>query len=309
LEEPEVPTEEVTLTIESWRNDDLAIWQDTIIPAFEAQYPNIKVEFAPTAPAEYNGVLNTMATCGRKVSNMAALAYLISKTLFKIRRNGDRRDALKKPCVIITTAGMLQGGPVGFYISKLHERVDCSMVMTGYQVDGTVGRTLLETGRYINEGIDVKPRFKLEFLDMSAHTDRSHLIDFYRRTRPGKIVLVHGDRTEEFAKELNGMGFDAVEIHFGHGYALSQFISPLTNKRKDEYGGTLSRRMRMPLETLEAVRAAVGDDFPILGKISMTDGVKGGVTYDEGVGSEEGGREEAIELLVQKIADGANSNW
>ncbi|MBN1148513.1 MAG: hypothetical protein JXA78_14740, partial [Anaerolineales bacterium] len=51
--------EVVTLTIESWRNDDLTIWQDQIIPAFEAKYPNIKVVFAPTAPAEYNGVLNT----------------------------------------------------------------------------------------------------------------------------------------------------------------------------------------------------------------------------------------------------------
>lgn len=56
----EAPAEEVvTITIESWRNDDLIIWQDTIIPAFEAHYPNIKVVFAPSAPAEYNGVLNT----------------------------------------------------------------------------------------------------------------------------------------------------------------------------------------------------------------------------------------------------------
>ena len=51
--------EKVTLTIESWRNDDLAIWQDTIIPAFNAEYPNIEVVFAPTAPTEYDGVLNT----------------------------------------------------------------------------------------------------------------------------------------------------------------------------------------------------------------------------------------------------------
>ena len=56
---PAEPMEEVTLTIESWRNDDLTIWQDLIIPAFEAQHPNIKVVFAPAAPAEYNGVLNT----------------------------------------------------------------------------------------------------------------------------------------------------------------------------------------------------------------------------------------------------------
>ncbi len=59
--EAEAPAEgeKVTLTIESWRNDDLAIWQDTIIPAFNAQYPDIEVIFAPSAPAEYNGALNT----------------------------------------------------------------------------------------------------------------------------------------------------------------------------------------------------------------------------------------------------------
>ena len=58
-EAPAPAGEQVTLTIESWRNDDLPIWQDVIIPAFEAKFPNINVEFNPTAPAEYNGVLNT----------------------------------------------------------------------------------------------------------------------------------------------------------------------------------------------------------------------------------------------------------
>lgn len=56
--------EDVTLTIESWRNDDLTIWQDTIIPAFEAANPGIKVVFAPTAPAEYNAVLNSKLDAG-----------------------------------------------------------------------------------------------------------------------------------------------------------------------------------------------------------------------------------------------------
>ena len=59
VEEEAEEMEEVTLVIESWRNDDLPIWQDVIIPAFEEQYPNINVEFQPAAPAEYNGVLNT----------------------------------------------------------------------------------------------------------------------------------------------------------------------------------------------------------------------------------------------------------
>jgi len=82
---------------------------------------------------------------------------------------------------------------------------------------------------------------------------------------------------------MKSVGFDAIEIHFGHGYGISQFISPKTNKRKDEYGGTLEHRMRFPLEVLAEVRKNVGDDYPLLGKISMTDGVPGGVTYEDSV--------------------------
>ncbi len=82
---------------------------------------------------------------------------------------------------------------------------------------------------------------------------------------------------------MKSAGFDAVEVHFGHGYGLSQFISPRTNKRSDEYGGSLVNRMRFPLRALEAVRRAVGDDFPILGKMGLTDGVRGGLNTDEAV--------------------------
>jgi 2,4-dienoyl-CoA reductase-like NADH-dependent reductase (Old Yellow Enzyme family) len=85
------------------------------------------------------------------------------------------------------------------------------------------------------------------------------------------------------ARFMKSVGFDAIEIHFGHGYGISQFISPRTNKRTDQYGGSLDNRMRFGLEVLAAVRAAVGDGFPLLGKISMSDGVRGGVTYEESV--------------------------
>ena len=80
---------------------------------------------------------------------------------------------------------------------------------------------------------------------------------------------------------MKSAGFDSIEIHFGHGYGLSQFISPKTNKRKDEYGGSIENRMRLPLRVLDAVREGVGDDFPILGKMGLTDGVKGGLEIDE----------------------------
>src|SRR6187549_1436785 len=56
--------DDAPLIIESWRNDDLTIWRDTIIPAFNAQYPDIKVEFQPSPPADYNGLLNSKLEAG-----------------------------------------------------------------------------------------------------------------------------------------------------------------------------------------------------------------------------------------------------
>jgi putative mRNA 3-end processing factor len=126
-----------------------------------------------------------------------------------IKRGSDRRGILDKPCIIITTAGMLQGGPVSHYIGRLADRKDCSLILTGYQVDGTPGRTLLETGIYSNGEIEVRPKFPIHFMDFSAHTDRDHLFEFFRKTSPKKIVLVHGDMALEFAEELSEMGYDA----------------------------------------------------------------------------------------------------
>ncbi len=74
--------EEVTLTIESWRNDDLVIWQDTILPAFMAKYPNIKVEFTPSPPAEYNGVLNTKLEGGTAGDLITCRPFDASLALF-----------------------------------------------------------------------------------------------------------------------------------------------------------------------------------------------------------------------------------
>ncbi|WP_321392466.1 NADH:flavin oxidoreductase [Emcibacter sp.] len=78
-------------------------------------------------------------------------------------------------------------------------------------------------------------------------------------------------------------GFEALEIHMGHGYMISQFLSPATNKRKDDYGGSLENRLRLPLLIVKAVREAVGDDFPLLAKTNLSDGFKAGLQIDEAV--------------------------
>jgi 2,4-dienoyl-CoA reductase-like NADH-dependent reductase (Old Yellow Enzyme family) len=78
-------------------------------------------------------------------------------------------------------------------------------------------------------------------------------------------------------------GFDALELHFGHGYLLSQFLSPATNRRSDRYGGSLENRLRFPLEVLRAVRDSVGSATPLVAKTNLRDGFRGGLEIDEAV--------------------------
>lgn len=85
------------------------------------------------------------------------------------------------------------------------------------------------------------------------------------------------------ASRAREAGFDGVELHAAHGYLLSQFLSPLLNRRVDEYGGSLENRARFLLETLDAVRARVGADFPLLVKLNSSDGVSGGMTESESI--------------------------
>ncbi|MCA9704373.1 MAG: bifunctional salicylyl-CoA 5-hydroxylase/oxidoreductase [Myxococcales bacterium] len=84
-------------------------------------------------------------------------------------------------------------------------------------------------------------------------------------------------------RRAEAAGFDLVEVHMAHGYLLASFISPLTNRRDDEYGGSLVDRMRYPLEVFDAVRAAWPDAKPISVRISAVDWAPGGTTADDAV--------------------------
>ncbi|WP_136068685.1 NADH:flavin oxidoreductase/NADH oxidase family protein [Modicisalibacter radicis] len=81
-------------------------------------------------------------------------------------------------------------------------------------------------------------------------------------------------RTARLARDA---GFDGVELHAAHGFLISQFLSPLFNRRTDDYGGSIAGRMRLLLEVVEAVRAAVGPDFPVGLKLNSSDQLEGGL--------------------------------
>ena len=91
------------------------------------------------------------------------------------------------------------------------------------------------------------------------------------------------DQFVAVAKMAIVCGFDMLEIHMAHGYLLAGFISPVTNRRTDEYGGSLANRLRFPLEVFDAVRAAWPEDRPMAVRISATDWIAGGLSGQDSV--------------------------
>jgi 2,4-dienoyl-CoA reductase-like NADH-dependent reductase (Old Yellow Enzyme family)/thioredoxin reductase len=89
------------------------------------------------------------------------------------------------------------------------------------------------------------------------------------------------ERFGEAALRAKKAGFDAVEIHGCHGYRIASFMSPFLNKRTDRYGGSLEKRMRFPLEVIECVRSKVGDDYPVIFRISGDEWIEGGLRLED----------------------------
>lgn len=137
-----------------------------------------------------------------------------------ISNNEDRREAVSKPSVIVTTSGMLAGGPIVYYMKKLHANRNCSFFLTGYQVEGTPGRKLLDTGRYVYDQLDYEVQAEFELFDFSAHAGMNGLYDFIDKVNPNKVVTVHGDETERFAEKLRAKGYEVYRPETGETLEL-----------------------------------------------------------------------------------------
>jgi len=109
------------------------------------------------------------------------------------------------------------------------------------------------------------------------------------------------DMAKSFGKAVylaREAGFDAVEVHAGHGYLISQFLSPYTNRRKDEFGGSLENRMRFMRMVLQEVMEAAKDRTAVLVKMNMRDGFEGGMDIDESVQVAKAIEESGVHALV-----------
>ena len=138
-----------------------------------------------------------------------ALRRAVSNARFVTGKDGQRSRLTEKNTVILTTAGMLGGGPVVSYIPRIRGNPTNKITLTGYQVEGTPGRELLETGRASFDGRVLPVSAQVEQYDFSAHADRDGLSDFLDAYRDTPVLVNHGDECDPFAERLSAAGFEA----------------------------------------------------------------------------------------------------
>ena len=121
-------------------------------------------------------------------------------------KHSRQRDAALNADVIVTTSGMLNGGPVLHYLSKLRKDPSSAVFLTGFQVPGTNGHLLKETGKIRLERNPESPSFDIQCqfkaFDLSGHAGHSQIVDFVNGCNPEKVILYHGDNREAFIDDL-----------------------------------------------------------------------------------------------------------
>ena len=172
-----------------------------IIPSFAVgrsqEILDILYEYRISAPVFLDGMGQKAARIMLEHPDLFNKPKLLQKALKKaewIKNTGTRKKALKQPGVVVTTAGMLSGGPVHFYLEKLFKDPNSSVLLTGYQVEGTPGRQLLETQKMEINGSLQDVKAHVQKFDFSAHADQNEMIGAIKKLSPSKIVLVHGDK-------------------------------------------------------------------------------------------------------------------
>jgi len=153
----------------------------------------------------------------------------------------------------LTEAVHQEGGKISLQI--FHGGRECSSEITGFQP--IAPSNLISRFRGFTRKVEIPREMSIEEIEI--------------------IVSKFGDA----AKRAKESGFDAVEIHGAHGYLISQFLSPYSNKRTDRYGGDVVKRATFLLEIIQDIRKKVGSDYPIFLKMNINDYVEGGITPEE----------------------------
>ncbi len=136
------------------------------------------------------------------------------RSTYFIRGPRDRRKAVEEPSVIISSAGMMEGGPVLGYLMSVNPQ--SRVILTGYVVEGTNGWKLQNEGYVTIEGEDMDVDLPIVNVDLSAHAGRSEILNFIKYANPEKVIIVHSDCAKDFEKELKeDFGYDAIAPNVG----------------------------------------------------------------------------------------------
>ncbi len=189
--------------------------------------------------------------------------------------------------VCVCPAGRITPGCTGIYTAEQEESWRRITAFVHGQSGAKIGIQLGHSGRkgstrLMWDGMDTPlPEGNWEVCGPSPLPYTDHSQPPRELTRDG-LDEIRGQFTAA-AQAAARAGFDLLELHCAHGYLLSSFLSPLTNRRSDAYGGSLAARLRYPLEVFDAVRAAWPQDRPMTVRISATDWYEGGLDLDDAV--------------------------
>jgi len=167
-----------------------------------------------------------------------------------------------------------QAGPwqLGVYSNDLIPGL-AAMVQSVHRKNGKIVLQLAHAGCFANATLAGEAPLAVSLNEGSGNPPRTELT----KETIARIANAFGDAAVRAKKA----GFDGVQIHAAHGYLLSQFLSPAFNRRTDEYGGPIQNRARALMETLRAVRKAVGPDYPVLVKLNSRDDIENGLTPED----------------------------
>lgn len=215
-----VEKEFVEACLETVQNNGFAI-----VPAFAVgrshELVDVLVEHKVDVPIYLDGMAQKAASITMRYPEYLKNAKSLKKALKKaiwIKNDRQRKKILEEPAIIITTAGMCEGGPVLSYIKKLYNDERSAIFLTGYQVEGTQGRRLEEEGIITIDGKEYRPKCKIRKFDFSAHPGQSEMLYALRKWSPEKVFIVHGDpdKVVAFEKKIREeLGIEASILEFG----------------------------------------------------------------------------------------------
>lgn len=144
-----------------------------------------------------------------------------------------------------------------------------------HDADGKVVVQLTHAGHFAHESATKKPPWVVSAFEGLAQTPRLEM--------SAAMIQSLVQAFTDAARRARTAGFDGIQLHSGHGYLLSQFLSPWYNRRTDDYGGPIDRRVRIHTEIIRAIRKTVGDDYPLLVKMNSEDCIENGLTVDDSI--------------------------